>query len=224
MTYEKLKDLKNFAARLNGREIGNGYKIILAEEEATLKKEGVVMVVNDNDDHHVRLYGAINNAKDPHYGAHIIHFIKGELVKGNLVCNKKGCPYFDAYHKDTKYIKEIIDVKNGFTSNFDTNIPCETFVFKKNGSQNCIGLLFYADDVQEKKSIEPSRIDWKKSTNELPSYNEHVLIYHRKSTGEIEYANYLNGVFKRHNGEELDTRLVPCWARINLPENEMTEI
>gem|GEM_PF-5232865 len=224
MSYEKLKTLKDLAARFNGREVESCYQITSVEEEAMLEKAGIVMVVNDNDAHLVRLRGAIDNTEHPIHGAQPIYFKNGDLFTFNPRCDVFYCPFSASYFKDAKYIKEIIDAQNGFTSRFETNIPHETFIFKKNGIQNCIGILFYLEDVQKPEDpaipTKPAA-EWVKTEDGYPDEPKTVLCILKNGAyaEKFKLLRYLGGkTFTQINGSNVHFMDVTHWLRIDLPD------
>ncbi len=125
-------NLKEFAEMLNCRE----YRNEITKDEKKLAKElGFVVVFGAFDDL-AEFEGAIDDEVDCYDGGDI-HLDENGLFEG---CNC-GCKYAQRAYKKCKVIKAIWG-KEGFSWQYETDIPHETFDILEDGEKYCKGIVF----------------------------------------------------------------------------------
>lgn len=125
-------NLKQFAEMLNGRQ----YLLEIAKEEIRLAKElGFVVVYGVSDDL-TEFEGAINDE---------VACCNGGKIYLDEIGILEECVHECRYYKVAKEKAKIIEAewaKDGYSWQYKTNIPHETFEIFEDGEKYCKGIVF----------------------------------------------------------------------------------
>lgn len=129
-----------FAARLNGREMGEE---ITSEEEREAKALGLVVVFGYSDDN-AELKGSIND-EVPAYPDTEILIHKLGVIQPHREC---GCDYcgYELIAKKCSTIRPVW-FTGDYSWQYETSIPHATFEIFEDGEKFCLGLVIHVDSL-----------------------------------------------------------------------------
>jgi hypothetical protein len=135
---------KELASILNGREYG----CIITKEESNLAKINNLVVVYGASDDLMEFEGAIRDEVGCYEGTTV------HLNKNGIFDNEKDsyeCRECDLCQKELKTTKTIESIwgKNGYSWQYKTEIPHETFDIFEDGDTYCKGIVFSLKDLAE---------------------------------------------------------------------------
>ena len=125
------------AAQLDGREIGDelpdGFR-------ALLRTDRLIAIFGYSDDVMV-----VEGFDDDECGSEA-YFTPDGLLKSE--CEDDNCPYFAREKANAQLVTALFDSGNGFSWQFETEIPHAKFIIKEDGENFCEGIVFALADVK----------------------------------------------------------------------------
>lgn len=125
------------AAQLDGREYGSelpdGFRVLL-------RKDRLIAVFGYSDDVVI-----VEGVDDDECGSET-YFTSDGLLKSE--CEDDDCPYFAREKARAQLVTALFDSGNGFSWQFETEIPHAKFVIKEDNENFCEGIVFALADVK----------------------------------------------------------------------------
>lgn len=135
---------KEFAEMLNGRELGSE---ITPHEEETAKEAGLVVVFGESDDL-MESRGALHAEYGAYEGVTVYLTANGFMEYPNCDdYDRVRCPYIIEAMKTAKTI-EAKWASGGYSFEYETEIPHETFEIEEDGEKYCKGIVFRLEDLR----------------------------------------------------------------------------
>ena len=133
---------QEFAARLNGREMGSE---VTKADAAEAKAAGLVVVYGYSDDN-MEFEGAIHDEIGCYDGGKAYLTSTGLLAND---CDNDECPYFAKLLEAAATIEAVWNTE-GYSWVYKTAIPHATFEVVEDGEKFCRGIVFALSDVAER--------------------------------------------------------------------------
>lgn len=130
------------AVALDGNQYGKeGNKELFA----AMKAAGLVAVFGASDDL-MELRGAIDDEVGCWNGG-TAHFNRGGIITND--CENDDCPHFKRALETAPGIVKAVWDRNGFSWQYDTDLPHAKFVIKEDDENYCEGIVFALRDIPD---------------------------------------------------------------------------
>ena len=130
---------EDLAAKLQGRQIGDE----ISKEEIQLARQAGLVVVFGASDDLMELEGAIRDEASIYNGGGVLLTERGVYTPD---CENDCCPHEIRKQKTLKEIRAIWD-EDGFSWQYDTEIPHATFEVFEGSEMYCKGIIFSVADL-----------------------------------------------------------------------------